>query len=47
MSKKLKNFRLTDTAIQYLAELAEKKGVSEAVIIELLIREAHEANKKG
>lgn len=40
MTKKAVNYRLTEHAIQLLKEMADKKGVSQAAILEMLIREA-------
>ncbi|GAA4299599.1 hypothetical protein GCM10023183_09030 [Nibribacter koreensis] len=40
MSKKPVNYRLTELAVQLLKEMAEKKGVSQAAILEMIIREA-------
>jgi predicted transcriptional regulator len=41
-NRKLSTFRLTDECRRLLADLAERRGVSQAAIIELLVRdEAH------
>jgi predicted DNA-binding protein len=45
MSKKISAFRLSDAAVELLKKLAENKGVSTAVYLELMIREA--AAKEG
>lgn len=44
-NRKLTTFRLTDECRRLLAELAEKRGVSQAAMIELLVRE--EAHKQA
>lgn len=39
MAKKIKNFRMTEEGIAILAALAAKKGVSEASVVEMLVRD--------
>ncbi len=45
--KTQKNWRLTDTCIKLLARLAHNRGISEAAMIELLVREAWEKEGEG
>jgi hypothetical protein len=43
--KRPANFRLTPQAIALLAELAKRRGISRAAVLELLIRKEAKAEK--
>lgn len=40
MGKKSKGFRLSEKAFDLLKRLSDEKGISEAAVLEILIREA-------
>lgn len=44
--KKLVSWRLTEDAIELLANMAERRGVSQAAIIEILVRQEDEREKE-
>lgn len=45
MTKKINSFRLSDECNELLKNMAAAKGISQAAIIELLVREAAKKEK--